>query len=122
MRVLQLLAVVQDILRRDLSFDLKVLEGAKIRSHLVQGIYRGGFDGVRFLTISRLRPQRRRETGREHEHCNRETNSVFHEMFSVLELVTADPLQVEQPRLSAPPTVHSRTARSVQLVLVEIVI
>src|SRR5271154_2633043 len=110
MRVLQLLAVVQNILRRDLSFDLKILEGAKISSHRVQGIYRGGFDGVRFLTVSRLRPQRRGKTSREHEHCNRETNCVFHEMFSVLELATADPLQVEQPRLSVPPPVRSRTA------------
>src|SRR5271166_1326758 len=53
----QLLSVRQDILRRDGSSDLKILKGAKVGAHLIQGIHRRGVDQVRLLGSGLLRRQ-----------------------------------------------------------------
>jgi hypothetical protein len=53
----QLLSTRQDILGRDGSPDLEVLEGAEVCAHLVQGIHRRGVDQVRLLGTGLLRRQ-----------------------------------------------------------------
>src|SRR5271157_3445115 len=45
----QLFSVRQDILRRDGSSDLKILECAKVGAHLIQGIHGRGVDQVRLI-------------------------------------------------------------------------
>ena len=74
----QLLSVRQDILGSDGRRDLKILQGAKVGAHAVQGVHRRRIDQVRFLRTGLLRRQRRRKAGREHEQHDCVSNVSFH--------------------------------------------